>query len=256
MLIDTHAHLNFKDFNADYQAVIDRALSADCDAIINVGSNLLTSQKAVKIAQDNKNVFAAVGLHPIHVKDETFNEAEFLKLAKNKKVVAIGETGLDYYYDRSNAETQKEVFSRHIKLANAASKPIIIHARESYDDVLSILTSQHPLNGGVMHCFLGKADFAKIIIAMGFYLSFTGIITFTKNDETVKVIQETPLEKILVETDCPYLTPEPHRGQRNEPAYVVEVAKKIAAIKKISFEQVAEVTTQNAVKLFKLNISN
>lgn len=256
MLIDTHAHLNFKDFNADYQAAIDRAVAANIGAIVNVGSNLATSQKAVKIAQDNKNIFAAIGLHPIHVKDETFNETEFLKLAKNKKVVAIGESGLDYYYDKTCAKMQKEVFSRHIKLANIVLKPVIIHARESYDDVLSILTGQHPLAGGVMHCFLGKADFAKIIIEMGFYLSFTGIITFSKNNETVRVIQETPLEKILVETDCPYLTPEPHRGKRNEPIFVAEVARKIAEIKKIPFEKVAETTTQNAIKLFKINISN
>lgn len=251
MYIDTHAHLNFKAFKNDYAQAIERAFGVDVSKIIIPSSNLETSKKAVEIAESYKNIFAAVGLHPIHI-NETFNEEEYLKLAKKNKVVAIGETGLDYYHDRTNAELQKEVFSKHLKLASRLNLPIIIHCREAGDDILSILTGQNPLPRGVFHCFSENWQFAQVILEMGFYLSFTGIITFTKNQETFEVIKNTPLEKILIETDSPYLTPESHRGERNEPAYVVEVAKKIAELKKIPVEEVENQTTKNAEELFKI----
>lgn len=251
MFIDTHSHLNFKAFKIDYAQAIERAFNCDVKKIIIPGSNLETSKKAVKIAKEYENVFAAVGLHPIHI-DETFNEEDYLKLAKSKKVIAIGETGLDYYHDRTNAEFQKEVFGKHLKLASRLNLPVIIHCREAGDDILSILTGQNPLLRGVFHCFSENWSYAQIVLEMGFYLSFTGIITFTKNQETFEVIKNTPLEKILIETDSPYLTPESHRGERNEPAYVVEVAKKIAELKKIPVDVVAEQTSKNAIELFKI----
>jgi len=253
MFIDTHSHLNFKAFKNDYAQAIERALNTDVKKIIIPSSNLETSKKAVKIAKEYDNIYAAVGLHPIHIKDEDFVEDAFIKLSKSKKVVAIGETGLDYYHDRTNAEMQKEVFSKHLKLASRLNLPVIIHCREAGDDILSILTGQNPLPRGVFHCFSENWQFAQVVLEMGFYLSFTGIITFTKNQETFEVIQNTPLEKILIETDSPYLTPESRRGERNEPAYVVEVAKKIAELKKIPMEEVENQTTQNAIELFKLN---
>lgn len=251
MFIDTHAHLNFKDFDLDWQQVIDRAKKANVQAIINVGSNLMTSRKAVEIAGEEKNIFAAVGLHPIHIKaptqrsesrhkvvgDEKFDEEKFLKLAQNKKVVAIGETGLDYYYNKTNAALQKEVLQKSIKLAYQVSKPIILHSREASDDLLPLLMAENPLPKGVMHCFEGDWQFAQMILEMGFYISFTGLITFSKNQKTLEVIKEAPLERILIETDCPYLAPEAYRGKKNEPAFVVEVARKIAEIKKNLFEK-------------------
>lgn len=252
MYIDTHAHLNFKAFNLDWAQVIEKAKSAGIEAIINVGSNLKTSLKAVEIAEKSDGMYAAVGLHPIHVKDEKFDEEKFLGLAKHKKVVAIGETGLDYYYDKSNTEAQKEIFVKSIKLAQVVSKPIIMHSREATKDLLPVLMAEGSLPSGVMHCFEGDWQFAKIILDMGFYISFTGLITFSKNRTTEEVIYEAPLERILIETDCPYMTPDPYRGKRNEPAYVVEVARKIAEIKKISQEKVAEQTSKNARELFKL----
>lgn len=263
MFIDTHSHLNFKAFKIDYAQAIERAFRSDVKKIIIPSSNLETSKKAVKIAKEFESIYAAVGLHPIHIDPSTalragenFDEAELLKLAKSKKVIAIGETGLDYYHarahDRTNAELQKEVFGKHLKLASRLNLPVIIHSREAGDDILSILTGQNPLPRGVFHCFSENWQFAQVILEMGFYFSFTGIITFTKNQETFEVIKNTPLEKILIETDSPYMTPESHRGERNEPAYVVEVAKKIAELKKIPIEKVADQTTKNAIELFKI----
>lgn len=171
MFIDTHTHLNFNAFNSDWRQVIQRAQENEVKAIINVGSSYETSKKAVEIAQESANVFAAVGLHPIHVKDKDFIENEFLDLARNKKVVAIGETGLDYYYDKSSATLQKEVFQKSFKLAARLSKPVIIHSREAADDLLSLLMVENPLPKGVMHCFSGDWQFAQIVLEMGF-LSF------------------------------------------------------------------------------------
>lgn len=251
MYIDTHAHLNFEAFDGDYNAAISRANDAGVEKIIIVGSNLKTSKKAIDIAKFNKNIYAAVGLHPIHVNDEQF-VSEFEKIAQEKKVVAIGETGLDYYYDRTNAEKQKELFLTHLKLASQLSKPIILHNRDAGQDILSILMSQQSLPKGVMHCFSQDWNFAQVLLSMGFYLSFTGIITFTKNYEIYDVIKNAPIEKIMIETDSPYLTPEPYRGKRNEPAFVIEIAKKISEIKKIPLKIVEDQTSQNAINLFKL----
>ena len=253
MFIDTHAHLNFKDFQNDWLQAIERAKAANVRAILNVGSNFKTSKDAIEIAKKNTGVFAAVGLHPIHVKEE-FEEDAFLKLAREKKTVAIGETGLDYYYDKSSAKKQEEIFTKHLQTAIKLAKPVILHSRDAGQDILTILMTQSPLPRGVMHCFQENWDFAKVILEMGLYISFTGLITFAKNYSTFEVIKEMPLDRILIETDCPYLTPEPYRGKRNEPAYVVEVAKKIAEIKKIPLEKVAEQTSKNAIELFKLDL--
>jgi len=254
MFIDTNAHLNFEAFAHDYNLAISQAEKAGLGAIINVGSNLETSKKAIEIAEKFPNCFAAVGLHPIHVIDEKFNETEFLKLARHPKVVAIGETGLDYYHDKSTAKFQKEIFQKHINIASQTNKPLIIHSREANDDIISYLMAQSLSLRGVFHCFPGDLQMANLVVDLGFLLSFTGIITFSKNYANLDVVKEMPLLKIMIETDCPFLTPEPHRGERNEPAYVVEVARKISEIKKISFEEVEKQTTQNAINLFKLEL--
>lgn len=256
MFIDTHAHLNFEKFTDDLESVIDRAKKAGVEKIIVPSSNLETSKKAIEIAEEYPSgLFAAVGLHPIHVKDESFDVDAFEKLIANKKVVAIGETGLDYYYDKSNIELQKEVFRKHLILAGKFDKPLILHSRDAGEDVLSVLMESRGELRGVMHCFSGDWQYAKIVLEMGLYISFTGLITFSKNYDTFEVIENAPLDRILIETDCPYMTPELYRGKRNEPAYVVEVAKKIAEIKKISLNEVAEQTSQNAIELFRLKIS-
>lgn len=296
MLIDTHAHVNFAVFREDANKVVERALKENV-WIINIGSQYETSKRAVEIAERYpEGVYAAVALHPIHLgpskvideqeeepllkfktREEEFDKEKYRELAKNPKVVAIGETGLDYYYaeadkprtdisvrgkrgseTRINADKikklQKEVFKKHLELAKELDKPVIFHCRKAYNDLLEILKSKiyNPKSNlkGVLHCFMGKWSQAEQFLEMGFYLGFNGLITYCRDYD--KVIKNIPLEKILVETDCPYLSPEPHRGERNEPLYVKFVAQKIAEIKGIDFEEVAKQTTKNARELFRI----
>lgn len=248
VLIDTHAHVNFDDFKDDLWEVIRKALDKGV-WMINVGARGDTSKRAVEIADKYENgVYAAVGQHP-GTKDE-FNYDYFLNLARNEKVVGIGECGLEFFHikDESAWKKQKEVFIKHIRLAKEVKKPLIIHCRDAHDDLLEILRLEAKPPSGVMHFFTGSLERAKRYIDLGFYISFSGVITFVKSyDEVIKNI---PLEKILIETDCPFVAPAPHRGKRNEPVYVKYVAQKIAEIKKITFEEVAGQTTKNAKKLF------
>jgi len=275
LLIDTHTHVNFNDFKSDSKEVIKRALDENI-WMINVGAEKKTSERAVKMAEEYKEgVYAAIGLHPSHLveqdveykeneeivkyksKPEEFDYGFYLNLAKNKKVVGIGECGLDYYRtsDESFKEKQKEVFIKHLELAKEANKPIIIHCRNAHDDLLKILHLAVKPPSGVMHFFTGTLEQAKKYIELGFYISFSGVITFPPlrrvganayND----VIKNIPLGKILIETDCPYVAPVPHRGKRNEPQYVKYVAQKIAELRGLSFEEVEGQTTKNARKLF------
>lgn len=280
MLIDTHAHVNFNAYKDDADKVIRQSLENDI-WMINVGSQYDTSKRAVEIAGKYKEgVYATVALHPIHLgpskfideeevkftlhqsifgagfktREEKFEIEKYEELAKNPKVVAIGETGLDYYHadDKKIKELQRQVFRQHLELAHELDKPIIFHCRKAYNDLLEILiihnSSLKPR--GVLHCFMGKWSQAEEFLKLGFYLGFDGPITYCRDYD--KVIKNTPLERILVETDCPYLTPVPYRGQRNEPLYVKYVAEKIAEIKGVGFEKVADETTKNARELFRI----
>ncbi len=255
-LIDTHAHINFKDYKADGDEVIKKSLENNV-WLINVGSEFRTSKRAVEYSQKYaQGVFAAVGLHPINLAEE-FDEKKYRELVKQPKVVAIGEIGLDYYRIDENdlkiKEKQKQIFKKQIELAMELDLPVIIHCRNAHEDVLKIISSfQFPISKtrGVIHSFSGNYKQAREYRAMGFKIAFNGIITFARDYD--KVILDTSLEDILLETDCPYLTPVPYRGQRNEPIYVIEVAKKLAEIKGLSLEQVAEQTTKNAREVFKI----
>ncbi len=279
MLIDTHCHLNFRAFKDDVDKVIKHADEAGVFRIINVGSQWETSKRAVKLAQTYGTLYAAIGLHPIHLYEQEVDEEEthfktrteifdikkYTELAHGAKdkVVAVGECGLDYHrfpdkVDQTEVKTrQQELFKQHIKLASEVGLPIIIHCREAYDDIFKILEtsiSEGLLSKrGVSHCFLGTKAQAKKLLDLGFLLSFTGIITFKNvKSELLEVVKQTPLERIMIETDAPYLAPQAYRGMLNEPAYVVEVAKKIAELKNIDFKEVAKITTQNAIDLFNL----
>jgi len=280
MVIDTHAHLNFNAYKTDLDEVIRRSLDNNI-WMINVGSQYETSKKAVEIAEKYpEGVYAAVGLHPIHLskgifktkidkeeiefqtKEEEFDYQKYKELAKSKKVVAIGETGLDYYYRPKTKkkleefkQKQKEVFLKHLELAQELNLPVIFHCRFAHDDLIKILADSQNSNkstgvdllpSGVMHCFTGSWEQAKEYLEMGFYLGFNGIIFKLDLDE---IIKKTPLDKILIETDCPYLTPPPMTG-RNEPIYIKHVAEKIAKLRNLSYEEIARVTTENAKKLF------
>ncbi|MBI2038492.1 MAG: TatD family hydrolase [Candidatus Nealsonbacteria bacterium] len=254
MLIDTHAHLNFKDFKDDADEIIQRSLSGDV-WIINVGSQYNTSERAVELAEKYlAGVYAAIGLHPIHAQDE-FQYEKYKKLAlrslgEGGKVVAIGEIGLDYKSEYvSSKEEQKEVLLKQLDLAKELNLPVIIHCRQAHADLIQALQQSNNLTiKGVIHCFTGTWQVAQKYLQLGFYLGFNGIIFKLDLDE---VIKNAPLERILVETDCPYLTPAQEEG-RNEPLYVKYVAEKVAQLKNLTFENVAEATTQNAKNLFKI----
>jgi len=251
MLIDTHAHVNFKAFAQDSDEVIKRCLENQV-WLINVGSQYATSQKAVAMAEKYpQGVYAAIGLHPIHALDG-FKTAAYRQLLSSKKVVAIGEIGLDYKKEYlSFKEEQKKVFLEQMELAQEANLPIIFHCRQAHQELIKIITNfQLPISKlrGVVHCFTGNWSVAQEYLKMGLSLGFNGIIFKLNLD---KVIKQTPLERILLETDCPYLTPPPMEG-RNEPLYVKYVAERIAQIKNLSYEEIIKATTANAQFLFNL----
>ena len=262
-LIDTHAHLDDKQFDADQEKVIARAFSGGVEKIINIGAGLGSSRRSVELAEKHENIFAVVGMHPHYFnqyQEKSFDKKkEFEKLLESKSVVGIGEAGLDYYFyddEKSQAdklrEIQKEGFAYQIELAVKNDLPLVVHCREAYKDVLEILSEAKKTHGeklrGVLHSYLGRASYAKEFVGLDFKLGFNGIITYARDYD--KIIKETDLENILLETDCPYLTPVPYRGQRNEPAYVSLVAQKIAEIRSVSAEEVEKATTENAEKLF------
>jgi TatD DNase family protein len=258
-LIDTHCHLNFSEFDSDREEIINRCLSNDI-YIINVGADYKTSRKAMEIAEKyDKGVYAAIAVHPHDVDKEKFDYKKYKELAENKKVVAIGECGLDYAFCENDEKIQKlqqKVFIRHLELAKEVNKPVIIHSRRLFPEILEIFKTHYSKlkTFGVLHCYMGRWSYAEEYLKLGFYISFTGLITYARDYD--KVIKNCPLERILIETDAPYLTPipirKPENNPRNEPQYVKYVAKKIAEIKGVSFNQVAEQTTKNAKELFNL----
>lgn len=267
MLFDSHTHVQFPEFDADRDAVVKRALEEGI-WMVNVGTNVESSKKAVELTHGYKEgVFATVGIHPVrdeisngaspHDAEANYDFTTIEELARDSKVVGIGETGLDYFRSqevKSDKERQKELFVKHIELAQKVGKPLIIHCRDAHDDLLSILKSyflnRKSLNG-VMHFFGGEGAWENLdkYLEMGFYISLAGVITFSNYKDTEN-IKKIPLERILIETDAPYVAPEPYRGKRNEPSYVKFVAEKLTEIKGISFEEVAEQTMQNTLALF------
>ena len=247
-LIDTHSHIYYDQYKDDLSEVINRALEKGVERIICVGVDLETSIESLELANKYENIFCTAGYHPHESSKANKNYLNELEMiCKEPKVVAIGEIGLDYYYKHSNIETQKRCFKEQVELANSLNLPVVIHNRESDNDLYEILKAYTPK--GVIHCFASDAEFATKIINLGLMISFTGIITF-KNSSLDNVVKSTPLSNLMVETDSPYLTPEPYRGKRNEPANVSLIAEKIAEIKDTSITNVAEQTTSNALKLF------
>jgi len=251
-LIDTHAHLDSSDYNADRAAVIARAFTASI-GVITVGVDLPSSEAAVTLAKRHRFIWAGVGVHPHEAKTFDGKGRKGLEeLTKNEKVVAIGEIGLDYYRDLSPRKAQRHAFREQLTLARRVKLPVIIHNRESTNDLLGILNDLSSPYRGVIHSFLGDASLAKEFLALGFHLGIGGPVTFKQNETLREAVKEIPLERILVETDSPYLTPLPHRGKRNEPAYVRYVAETVARIKEIPVGEVEKQTTKNAIDLFSL----
>ena len=261
VLVDTHCHLDFNLFDNDRNEVISRAKEAGLERILNPGINIASSQNVLEYAITQELLYAAVGIHPNEASSWQDDYLDVLEnLASNKKVVAIGEIGLDYYRDFSPREFQMYIFQQQLDLAGEVGLPVVIHNRDASEDVINILSDwcselirkASPLveRPGVLHSFSSDLKMAKSAIELNFYIGFTGPVTFRKAEQLRQIVIELPLEKLLIETDAPFLTPHPYRGRRNEPAYVHYVAEKIAEVKKISLEEVASTTTQNAKKLF------
>jgi TatD DNase family protein len=254
MLIDSHAHIQGKEYAGETEAIIARARDAGVETIIAVGGagDMSSNTEALALAHSFPNVFATVGMHPHDAKDVGAEElAKLEELTADEKVIAVGETGLDYYYNHSPHDVQCRVFAQFIRMARETQLPIIVHERDAANQAADLLRDegQGELRG-VIHCFTGNQEAARDYLNLGFYLSFTGIITFKNAHALREVVRQVPLERMLVETDSPYLTPVPHRGKRNEPAFVRFVAETIAQIKRVTPEEVARVTTQNVRDLF------
>ena len=255
MLFDSHAHLDDEKFADDREAVIARAKENGVTHIINIGADMESSARSVALASQHESIYAAVGVHPHEA--EKVVAADYDQLAKwtrLDKVVAIGEIGLDYYYDLSPRDLQKEVFIRQLDVARQMHMPIVIHDRDAHGDTMAILKREGKGLIGVVHCFAGSLEMANELIKMGWYIGCDGPVTFKNAAKLPEIMTKIPLERLLIETDSPYLTPVPLRGKRNEPAYVRFVAEHIATLRGISGEELAKVTTKNVCDLFHIKL--
>lgn len=260
MLLDSHTHIDMREFDADRDAVLRCARESGVAAIITIGIDIASSESAISLAEKHSDVYATVGIHPHDASKVTDADiARLEELAKHPRVVAVGEIGLDFYRNRLSKESQVDSFKRQLEIASKAGLPVVIHSRNARDEVFDILKDwvdglkieDRPV--GVLHCFSGDADLGRKYIDMGFLLSFAGPVTYPKSS-AANVAKELPLDKMLIETDSPFLAPQAHRGKRNEPSYVSYVASKIAEVKCVSPESVAETTSANAIRLFRLPI--
>ncbi|QHS23875.1 TatD family hydrolase [Virgibacillus sp. MSP4-1] len=254
MLFDTHVHLNVEQFEEDREEVMKRAKEAGVEYMVIVGFDRETIPKAIEIAEQNDTIYAAVGWHPVDAIDMTDEDLNWIEeLSSHPKVVALGEMGLDYHWDKSPHDVQKEVFRKQISLAKKVDMPIIIHNREATEDIVEILEEENAKEiGGIMHCFNSTPELAQRCLDINFHISLGGIVTFKNAREPKEVAKMVPLDRLLIETDCPFLAPHPYRGKRNEPAYVKLVAEKIAELKALSYDEIATITTKNAKEFFRI----
>lgn len=254
MLIDTHVHLNADQYDEDLQEVIDRALEEGIDRMFVVGFDTNTIERTMELIDQYDFIYGIIGWHPVDAIDCTEERLQWIEeLSRHPKIIGIGEMGLDYHWDKSPKDIQKEVFRKQIALAKRVQLPIIIHNREATQDCVDILKEENASEvGGIMHSFSGSNEIADEILKMNFYISLGGPVTFKNAKQPKEVAQHVPLDRLLVETDAPYLSPHPYRGKRNEPARVKLVAEQIAELRGISYEEVCKATTENAERLFKL----
>jgi TatD DNase family protein len=254
MFLDSHVHLDDARFAEDREQVIQRALDAGVTTMINVGADMKSTRESLRLAKGYPGIiYAAVGIHPHDAKSATENDySELEGYLAQPEVLAVGEIGLDYHYDLSPREVQRTVFEQQLKLAVATDKPVIIHMREATQDTLNLLQQFTGRLRGVMHCFSGSWETARAVLDLGLHLGFDGPLTFANAAKLREVAGKVPSDRILIETDCPYLTPVPYRGKRNEPAYVREVAAVLAELKKVDLEEIASLTANNARDLFSI----
>ena len=254
MLFDSHAHIDDKRFDSDRAETIERAAQNGVTGIINIGADMASSARSVELARQYAGVYAAVGIHPHDTKDAIDSDYDQLAqwVTEQAKVVAIGEIGLDYYYDWSPRDVQQAVFIRQLDLARQLKLPIILHDRDAHGDIMAIIKKEGQGLTGVFHCFSGSLEMAREVIKLGFYVSLAGPVTFEKSVKLKEIAAAVPIERLLVETDSPYLTPHPLRGRRNEPAHVRLVAEEVARLRGLPLEALAEATTANVKHLFKI----
>src|SRR5690625_1492580 len=257
MLFDTHVHLNARQFMEDREEVIQSAFDAGVKYMVVVGFDHETIPLAIEIAEQYDSIYAAIGWHPVDAIDMTDEDFKWIEeLCSHPKVVALGEMGLDYHWDKSPKDVQKDVFRKQIQLAKKINMPIIIHNREATEDIIKILKEENAHEvGGIMHCYSDSVKYVNQCLEMNFYISLGGPVTFKNATLPKEVATYVPIDRLLIETDAPYLTPHPYRGKRNEPAYVKLVAEKIAELRGISFEELSKITKKNAFHLFKIKES-
>jgi TatD DNase family protein len=253
MLIDTHAHLQWPTFDKDRESVIERAFAAGVQAIVNIGYDLKASREAVQIAHGHDQIYSVVGIHPHNARFVDAKTLDSLReLAVMSKVVAIGEIGLDYYRDLSPRVRQKEAFEQQMRLAEELGLPVVIHDRDAHADVLQIVRKFAERVSGVMHCYSGSTEMADEVVKLGYHVSLAGPVTFPNARRLHQVVERVPVESIVLETDCPWLTPQSRRGKRNEPALIFETADKVAQLKQMPSNEMGEITSRNAKRLFKI----
>lgn len=251
-VIDTHAHYDDDAFDDDRYELIESMLKENVDSIITIGTSIEKSRKSLKIAEKFDRVYAAVGIHPEECENLPYNYIDIIRsLAKEKKAVAIGEIGLDYHYDGFNKELQIKCFKRQLELAEELNMPVIIHSRDATKDTMEILRKYKPI--GVMHCFSGSAETAREIINLGMMISFTGVLTFKNAKKAVEACSVIPMDRLMLETDCPYMAPIPHRGERNNSSYLYHIAEKVAEIKGLTIDRVIQICNSNAIRFFRLD---
>ena len=249
--IDSHSHLVLESFQNDVDEVIQQAFSNDITYIVQSCDNLEEIEKNLVLTKKYSNIYSSVGIHPHEAKSWTsVTRDTIIKYTKEEKVIAIGETGLDFYYNYSPQDTQVNVFREQIKIAKETKLPLVIHCRDAFKELIQILKEEKPDCGGVFHCFTGTLNDAKEGLDLGFYISFSGTLTFKNTIDLKEAAKEIPLEKTLIETDCPFLAPIPHRGKRNEPKYVKFIAGELANIHSVTIEEIGKITSENTKKLF------
>ena len=253
-MIDSHCHLDFEELNKDLKKILNNAKNQNVLGMQTICTKIKEFDKLINISSKHNNIWCSIGTHPHNAEEESHISAEeIIKLCKNKKVIGIGETGLDYYYENSKKNIQIESFLKHIYVSQKTKIPIIIHAREADEDIINILNSEYKKEkfSGVIHCFTSSYELAKSALNIGFYISFSGIITFKNANDIRESCKKIPIERILIETDAPYLAPVPYRGKTNEPSFIKETLNKISEIKNINQDDVEKITTYNFFNLFK-----
>ena len=259
MLVDSHCHLDFSDFDADRDEVISRAQAAGVERMVTISTRVNQLDRLLAIAEANENIYCSVGTHPHNAAEEPdITTEQLVDLTRHPKVVAIGEAGVDYHYDNSPREAQTIGFRRHIAAARETGLPLVIHARDADDDIAAILREETDKGAfpAILHCFSSGKGLAMTGVELGLYVSFSGIITFKKSDVLRSIAEEIPTDRILVETDAPFLAPTPHRGKRNEPAYVADTARVLGEVRGVTAEAIATQTTENFFRLFTKVASN